>query len=70
MGGTIIQKKEPDWEIRWAGLYDKNSDVQYVPRQFMSKSDYDEHFRADEEERVSKFRKFQKTAKEGIMKNN
>ena len=30
--GTIIQKKAPVSKIRWAGLYDKNSDKLYDPR--------------------------------------
>ena len=30
--GTIIQKKAPVREIRWAGLYDKNSDKLYAPK--------------------------------------
>ena len=31
--GTILQKKAPVREIRWAGLYDKNSDKMYASKQ-------------------------------------
>ena len=34
-GGNIIQKKAPVREIRWSGLYDKNSDKLYAPKQLM-----------------------------------
>ena len=53
-------------DIRWAGLYDKNSDLQYAPRQLIQKSHYEEHFERREEDRVSKFRKLLDGAKEGI----
>ena len=33
--GTIVQKKVPVREIKWAELYDRNSDVQYSSRQLM-----------------------------------
>ena len=32
--GTIIQNKVPVREIRWAGLYGKNSDKLYAPNNF------------------------------------
>ena len=66
--GTIIQKKVPVREIKWKGLYDKNNDVQYSPRQLIQKSHYEELFRATEEDRVSKFRKLLDCTKEGTMK--
>ena len=33
MEGTITQKKVPVREIKWEGLYDKNSDKLYAPKQ-------------------------------------
>ena len=39
--GTIIQEKRPVKEIRWKGLYDKNSDKLYTPKQLLPQSDYD-----------------------------
>ena len=65
MGGNIVQKKTPVSEIRWAGLYDKNSDKLYAPKQLLPQSDYDEetmkYLRG-----VSKYRKLLDGAKEGI----
>ena len=52
--GTIIQKKAPVREIRWAGLYDKNSDKLYAPKQLLPQSDYDAGHRETFERRVSK----------------
>ena len=66
--GTIIQKKAPVREIRWAGLYDKNSDKLFAPDNSCQKAIIDEHFKADEEARVLKFRKLLEGAKHGIMK--
>ena len=40
-GTIIVQEKAPVREIRWAGLYDKNSDKLYAPKQLLSQSDYD-----------------------------
>ena len=39
--GTITQKKAPVREIKLAGLYDKNSDKLYAPKQLLPQSDYD-----------------------------
>ena len=39
--GTIIQKKAPVRDIRWKGLYDKNSDKLYAPKQLLPQSDYE-----------------------------
>ena len=33
--GTITQKKAPVREIRWIGLYDKNSYKLYAPKQLL-----------------------------------
>ena len=52
--GTIIQKKVPVREIKWEGLYDKNSDKLYAPKQELF------------ERCVSKYRKLLDDAKEGI----
>ena len=30
--GTIVQKKAPVSEIRWKGLYERNSDKLYAPK--------------------------------------
>ena len=32
---TIVQEKRPVREIRWKGLYDKNSDKQYASKAIM-----------------------------------
>ena len=39
--GTIVQMRVPVREIRWAGLYDKNSDKLYAQGQLIPQSDYD-----------------------------
>ena len=39
--GTIIQMKVPVREIKWKGLYDKNSDKLYAPKQLLPQSDYE-----------------------------
>ena len=39
--GTIVQMKAPVREIKWKGLYDKNSDKLYAPKQLLPQSDYD-----------------------------
>ena len=39
--GTVIQMKVPVREIRWAGLYNKNSDRLYAPKQLLPQSDYE-----------------------------
>ena len=44
-------------EIRWKGLYDKNNDIQYAPRQLIPKSYYEQHFGRKENNRAIKFRK-------------
>ena len=64
--GTIVQKKVPVREIRWAGLTDKNSDKFYAPKQLLPQSDYDVGDREIFERRVSKYRKLLDGAKEGI----
>ena len=64
--GTIIQMKVSVREIRWAGLYDKNSDKLYVPKQLLPQSEYDMRDREIFERRVSKYRKLLDGAKEGI----
>ena len=38
--GAIVQEKRPVREIRWAGLYDKNSDKLYAHKQLLPQSDY------------------------------
>ena len=64
--GTIIQEKRPVKEIRWKGLYDKNSDKLYTPKQLLPQSDYDTGDREIFERRVTKYRKLLDGAKEGI----
>ena len=51
--GMIVQEKKPVRDIRWKGLYDKNSDIQYAPRQLIPKSYYEQHFERTENYRVS-----------------
>ena len=64
--GPIIQIKAPLREIRWKGLYDKNSDKLYAPKQLLPQSDYDMKDREIFERHVSKYRKLLDGAKEGI----
>ena len=54
-------------EIRWKGLYDKNSDIQYAPRQLIPKSYYEQHFERKEENRATKFRKLLDGAKKKLI---
>ena len=68
--GTIIQKKAPVREIRWVGLYDKNSDKLYAHKQLLLQSDYDAGDREIFERYMLKYRKLLGGAKQGIMKNN
>ena len=53
-------------EIKWKGLTDKNSDMQYAPIQLLPQSDYDMRDREIFERCVSKYRKLLDGAKEGI----
>ena len=64
--GTIIQKKAPVREIRWTGLYDKNSDKLYAPKQLLPQSDYDAGQKEIFKKHVSKYMKLFDGAKEGI----
>ena len=64
--GTIVQMKVPVKEIKWEGLTDKNSDMQYAQRQLLSQSDYDTGHKEIFERRVSKYRKLLDGSKEGI----
>ena len=66
MEGTVTQMKAPVREIRWKGLYDKNSDKLYALKQLLPQSDYDMRDREIFERRVSKYRKLLDEAKEGI----
>ena len=61
--GNISQEKRPVREIRWAGLYDKNSDKLYAPKQLLPQSDYDAGHKEIFEKRVSKYRKLLDGAK-------
>ena len=47
--GTFVYVKKPVSDIRWKGLYDKNSDIQYAPRQLIPKSYYEQHFERRED---------------------
>ena len=58
--------KVPVSKIRWAGLYDKNSDKLYAQGQLIPQSDYDMRDREIFERCVSKYRKLLDSAKEGI----
>ena len=64
--GTIAQKRVPVREIRWEGLYDKNSDKLYAPKQLLPQSDYDAGHKEIFERHVTKYRKLLDGAKEGI----
>ena len=50
--GTIVFAKKPMKDIRWKGLYDKNSDIQYAPKQLIPQSYYEQHFERKEENRA------------------
>ena len=65
--GTIVQEKGLVKEIKWAGLYDKNSDIQYAPRQLVPKSYYEQHFERREDNRTIKFRKMLDGAKKNLI---
>ena len=67
MGGNIVQKKAPVTEIRWAGLYDKNSDKLYAPKQLLPQSDYDAEHKEIFERCVSKYRKLLDGAKKKVL---
>ena len=64
--GSIVFVKKPVRDIRWKGLYDKNSDIQYAPRQLIPKSYYEQHFERKEENRAIKFRKLLDGAKKKL----
>ena len=59
----------PVREIKWKGLYDKNSDKLYAPKQLLPQSDYDARDREIFERRVSKYRKLLDGAKEELSEN-
>ena len=61
---TITQIKVPVREIKWAGLYDKDSDKLYAPKQFLPQSDYDMRDKEIFKRHVSKYRKLLDGAKE------
>ena len=65
--GIIVHEKRPMKEIRWKGLYDKNSDMQYAPRQLIPKSHYEDHFERTEENRASKYRKLMDGVKKELV---
>ena len=56
----------PVREIKMKGLYDKNSDKLYTPKQLLPQSDYDAVHKEIFERRVTKYRKLLDGAKEGI----
>ena len=43
MRGDIVQKKVPVREIKWTGLYDKNSDKLYAPKTAHTKKSHLRH---------------------------
>ena len=49
-------------------LYDKNSDIQYAPRQLIPKSYYEQHFERREDNRAIKFRKMLDGVKKKLKK--
>ena len=49
------------------GIYDKNSDMQYAPRQLIPKSYYEQHFERREDNRAIKFRKMLDGAKKKLV---
>ena len=51
---------------KMVGLYDRNSDKLYAPKQLLPQSDYDARDREIYERRVSQYRKLLDGAKEGI----
>ena len=59
--------RKPVSDIRWKGLYDKNSDMQYAPRQLIPNSYFDQHFERREDNRASKYRKLMDGAKKKII---
>ena len=65
--GTIVYVRKPVRDIRWKGLYDKNSDIQYAPRQLIPKSYYEQHFERREDNRAIKFRKMLDGAKKKLI---
>ena len=66
MGRNNSTEERSVREIKWAGLYDKNSDMQYAPKQLLPQSDYDTRDREIFEKHVSKYRILLDGAKEGI----
>ena len=66
--GTIVQKKAPVREIRWAGLYDKNSDKLCASKQIFPWSDYYMRDREIFESCMIRYRKLLDGARLGIMK--
>ena len=63
---TITQEKVPVREIRWAGLYDKNSNKLYAPKQLLPQNEYDMRHKEIFERHVSKYRNYLLGQKEGI----
>ena len=65
--GTFVYVKKPVSDIRWKGLYDKNSDMQYAPRQLMPLSHYEQHFERTGKYRAQKFRKLMEGVKKKLI---
>ena len=64
--GIFVYARKPMREIKWKGLYDKNSDKLYASKQLLPQSDYDMRDREIFERRTSKYRKLLDGTKEGI----
>ena len=68
MGGNNNTEESTCKRDKMIGLYDKNSDKQYAPRQLLPQSDYEAGDKEIFERHVSKYRKLLDGTKEGIMK--
>ena len=66
MGGNNNTEENTSKRYKMEGLYDKNSDKQYAPRQHLPQSDYDTGHKEIFERCITKYRKLLDGAKEGI----
>ena len=66
MGGNSNTDENASKRNKMERTYDKNSDMQYAPKQLLPQSDYDMRDREIFERCISKYRKLLDGAKEGI----
>ena len=63
---TIVQMKVPMHEIRWKGLWDKNSDKLYALDQLLPASEFEKEDKALFDSKIRKYAKLWNGAKQAL----